>query len=96
MLGANFSIFKADLLAVNGFDERYSEPTFGEDTDIEFRLSLNGIIMKPILSIAVIYHCFHKPLPRPEGSRRQFEIAQEEHRAFTPYGIEMSGGKSNT
>ncbi|MBS1643739.1 MAG: glycosyltransferase [Bacteroidetes bacterium] len=87
LLGANFSLFKKDLLLINGFDERYTAPTFGEDTDVEFRLRLAGIKMKPILSIAVLYHCHHKLLPRPRESELQFEIAQKENKAATDYGI---------
>lgn len=87
ILGANFSLFKEDLLSINGFDERYTAPTFGEDTDVEFRLRLKGIFMKPVLSIAVTYHCFHRLLPRPAESELQFEIAKKERQAFTPFGI---------
>ncbi|MEO6832258.1 MAG: glycosyltransferase [Chitinophagaceae bacterium] len=87
ILGANFSLFKQDLLSINGFDERYTQPTFGEDTDIDFRLRLAGISMKSVLSIAVTYHCFHKLLPRPVESEQQFEIAKQENKAFTAFGI---------
>lgn len=87
ILGANFSLFKADLLAINGFDERYTAPTFGEDTDVEFRLRLAGITMKPVLSIAVAYHCYHKLLPRPIESEKQFDIAKQENKSFTAFGI---------
>lgn len=87
LLGANFSLYKKDLLLINGFDERYTAPTFGEDTDVEFRLRLAGLKMKPILSIAVLYHCHHKLLPRPRESELQFEIAQKENKAATDYGI---------
>lgn len=87
LLGANFSLHKADLLAVNGFDERYTEPTFGEDSDLELRLRLNGVSFRPMISMAVCFHCHHKLLPRPDGSRLLYEQAIIENRAFTPYGI---------
>lgn len=87
LLGANFSLHKTDILAVNGFDERYTAPAFGEDSDIELRLRLQGIRFRSLLSIAVQYHCHHPMLPRPEASYRQYRQALQEQRAFTPYGI---------
>lgn len=87
LLGANFSLYKSDLLAINGFDERYTQPTFGEDTDVEYRLRLAGITIKPILNIAVLYHCYHKLLPRPDESRLLFEQVQKEKLFFTLHGI---------
>ena len=35
ILGCNFSLYKEDLLKINGFDERYKAPAIGEDTDIQ-------------------------------------------------------------
>jgi len=87
LLGANFSAMKADLLAINGFDERYTAPTFGEDSDIEFRLRLLGVKIIPILNIAVAYHCHHKLLPRPEVSKALYEQVLRDRIAFTPYGL---------
>lgn len=37
LLGCNFSIYKQDMLKINGFDERFSYPGIGEDTDVEAR-----------------------------------------------------------
>jgi glycosyltransferase involved in cell wall biosynthesis len=87
LLGANFSIHKVDLVAINGFDERYRQPTFGEDSDIELRLGLNGVKFMPVISVAVMYHCHHKLLPRPSESKELYESAVKENRAFTPFGI---------
>jgi GT2 family glycosyltransferase len=88
MLGSNFSLYKSDLLAVNGFDERYQTAGYGEDSDLEFRLRLNNIRFKTLFNIAVQYHLYHKLLPRLEESIRLYEQAKREKTAFTPYGIE--------
>jgi hypothetical protein len=40
LVGCNFSCFKSDLEKINGFDEDFSMPTTGEDTDIERRMRL--------------------------------------------------------
>jgi glycosyltransferase involved in cell wall biosynthesis len=87
LLGANFSVMKADLQAINGFDERYTAPTFGEDSDIEFRLRLLGVKIVPVLNIAVTYHCYHKLLPRPESSKALYDQVLRDRIAFTPYGL---------
>lgn len=87
LLGANFSVMKADLEAINGFDERYTAPTFGEDSDVEFRLRLLGVKIIPVLNIAVTYHCYHKLLPRPEVSKALYEQVLRDGLAFTPYGL---------
>lgn len=87
LLGANFSVMKADLEAINGFDERYTAPTFGEDSDVEFRLRLNGVQIIPVLNVAVTYHCHHKLLPRPEVSKALYEQVVRDGLAFTPYGL---------
>ena len=92
LLGANFSLYKTDILAVNGFDERYTSVAFGEDSDLELRLRLNGIRFRTLLSIAVQYHCYHPLLPRPEASYLQYRQALQEQRAFTPYGIIQDTG----
>jgi len=43
VIGCNFSVWKEDLLKVNGFDERFVNPGFGEDTDLDNRLRRIGI-----------------------------------------------------
>jgi glycosyltransferase involved in cell wall biosynthesis len=87
LLGSNFSLYKFDIMAINGFDERYTKPSFGEDSDIEFRLRLNGVKIKPVLNIAVQYHLYHRILPRPYENKVLYELVIKEKRVFTPYGI---------
>lgn len=59
MLGANFSVRKSDLIAVNGFDEKYDGPGCGEDSDLQFRLGLIGVTGKSLRNLAVMYHLRH-------------------------------------
>ena len=87
LLGANFSVYKEDILAINGFDERYTQPTFGEDSDVEFRLRLNGVNIKTVINTAVVYHCYHKLLPRPIESKQLYEMVVTSKIAYTPFGI---------
>jgi glycosyltransferase involved in cell wall biosynthesis len=60
LVGCNFSCFKADLEKINGFDEDFTLPTTGEDTDIERRMKLCNIEMKSCRNAAIIAHLYHK------------------------------------
>lgn len=64
LLGCNFSIYKDDLLAINGFDNRYEVAGTGEDTDIEYRLTENGIKIRNLFYRATMLHPLHPELPR--------------------------------
>ncbi|MGH7492528.1 MAG: glycosyltransferase [bacterium] len=87
LLGSNFSLHKADLLSINGFDERYEEPGIGEDRDIEFRLEQNNIAVKSLGNVAIQYHLHHQKQMMGEINVRLFEEVQMSGIFFTPYGI---------
>jgi glycosyltransferase involved in cell wall biosynthesis len=87
LLGCNFSINKKDLLDINGFDERYEAPSIGEDSDIEFRLGLNGVKVKSLNQIAVQYHLYHKLQERLQKNIDLFTGIKITRLAFTPYGL---------
>ncbi|MFA7288150.1 MAG: glycosyltransferase [Melioribacteraceae bacterium] len=88
LLGCNFSLMKSNLLDINGFDERYEAPSIGEDSDIQFRLELNGIRIESLNHIAVQYHLYHKLQERPQINLDLFEQVKKEKTAFTRFGIE--------
>jgi glycosyltransferase involved in cell wall biosynthesis len=87
ILGCNFSIHKKDILAINGFDERYKAPSIGEDTDVQFRLELNGVRIKNLKHIAIQYHLFHNLLPRPQANLDLFKEIKKEKKAYTSFGL---------
>lgn len=60
LLGSNMGWFKADLLKINGFDETYVTPGFGEDTDVEFRARKAGIVPFSTRYKTIQYHLFHE------------------------------------
>jgi GT2 family glycosyltransferase len=60
LVGSNMSMSRADLIAINGFDENYSLPATGEDYDIEWRLQANGCKIVSLRNLAVQYHLYHK------------------------------------
>lgn len=87
ILGSNFSLFKEDLLAVNGFDERYRAPAVGEDSDLRYRLELNGIKIIPVKHLAIQYHLYHQQLERESDNLKIFEEVKSTNTIFTPFGI---------
>lgn len=88
LLGCNFSIYKDDLLKINGFDERFANPSVGEDTDIEARLNRIGIYCKVERHITTVYHKWHKL--NHSGAENNAQYFQENNKneiSWTPYGI---------
>ena len=73
MLGCNFSTYREHLLQVNGFDEEYDGPGFGEDTDLFFRLQLMGVRGKSLRNLAIQYHLWHPQTVVPSRNRERFE-----------------------
>jgi hypothetical protein len=87
LLGCNFSLHKKDLIDINGFDERYEAPSIGEDSDVEYRLGLNGVKARSINHIAVQYHLYHRLQERLQKNLELFEEVKKSPIAFTPYGL---------
>lgn len=87
ILGCNFSVSRNDMLEINGFDERYTSPSIGEDSDIQYRLELNGIRIRSLNNIAVQYHLYHKLQDRPRQNLVLFEEVKKAGKAYTEYGI---------
>ena len=87
ILGCNFSIYKQDLLAINGFDERFLFPGIGEDADIYRRLRMIGKSTKSVVASALVYHLYHKETIIPQAAWDLQQLTFEENESFTPYGI---------
>ncbi|MCU7494895.1 MAG: glycosyltransferase [Ignavibacteria bacterium] len=87
IVGCNFSLHKKDFISINGFDERYEKPSIGEDSDVQFRLELEGVEIKSVNHMAVQYHLYHVLQVRPEENLELFRKIKESKLAFTPFGI---------
>lgn len=59
MLGCSFCVSRRNIVAINGFDEDFKQPYYGEDTDIERRLKLLGLRMVCTRYSTIQYHLFH-------------------------------------
>lgn len=75
-LGSNSSCFKADAVAVNGFDHRF---TYGfEDADFGYRLELSGVKPRTVRWTAVVLHLWHgRPWSSPEVLAANRKLADE-------------------
>jgi len=77
LLGCNFSVLKKRLVEINGFDEDFLRPLFGEDTDIERRLSLLGLEMKCTKFRTIQYHFHHELNDRAQDWKTSSKMYQE-------------------
>lgn len=94
--GCNMSFNKQDLIDVNGFDERYCSPSTGEDTDIEFRMRLNGVRIKKINYMAILYHRYHRKIERGDAVNKPiFDQTKKDKLIYTPYGLKKADPKSD-
>ena len=59
LTGSNMSFSKKAIYAINGFDEEYTLPAVGEDTDLFWRFQAAGYELKPVRNLAVQYHLYH-------------------------------------
>lgn len=60
LLGCNFSCFKSDMLAIDGFDELYpGESCLADDTDLNWRFTDFGLTFKSCKMTANQLHLYH-------------------------------------
>jgi glycosyltransferase involved in cell wall biosynthesis len=60
MIGCSFCVSKKNMIKINGFDEDFQKPLYGEDTDVARRLSLINVRLKCTKFNTIQYHLFHK------------------------------------
>lgn len=65
ILGCNFSFYKEDIIAINGFDESYGYAVLGDDTDLTWRFIACGIELYSSKNIANVFHLYH-PVSSPQ------------------------------
>ncbi|MBN1898522.1 MAG: glycosyltransferase [Spirochaetes bacterium] len=58
ILGSNFSLYKEDLLRVNGFNQDLKH-YWGEDGDLFLRLRNNRLKIRSVKNLAVQFHLYH-------------------------------------
>lgn len=68
--GCNWSCYKKELEMINGYDEDFTLPTTGEDSDIERRLRHFGVVMKSCRNAANVIHLYHEKNFNPEITQK--------------------------
>jgi hypothetical protein len=87
VLGSNFSVARQHLFAVNGFDEEYDGPGFGEDSDLQFRLELLGLRCVSLRHLAIQYHMHHPLTVIPRRNIEMFERKRTDGRMRCRLGL---------
>jgi glycosyltransferase involved in cell wall biosynthesis len=75
--GCNMAFWREDVVAVNGFDERYQGRGIGPDYDLGCRIYNLGRSRKYIFGHALVFHLDHPAMPRPylaENNARVREV----------------------
>lgn len=67
--GCNQSFWRADIVRVNGYDERL-EGCGGEDVDLCTRLASVGVMQRRLRFVALAYHLYHPRTAHWSESRR--------------------------
>lgn len=90
LVGSNMSMSRADLIAINGFDENYTLPAVGEDYDIEWRLLANGCRLVSLRNLAVQYHLYHKENWQEQSANMAYcTRMQQQQRIVCEKGIQQ-------
>lgn len=92
LLGCNFSCWKEDMYAINGFDESFESPGCGEDTDVERRFRMKGLRSRSVKNAAICYHQYHQLVEGRDKSDGILERRQEENKAFCDRGLKEHNG----
>ena len=87
ILGSNFSIHRRHLEAINGFDESYTGPGCGEDSDIELRLGLIGVTPKALRHRGIQYHIHHPLTTVAPSCHERLEEVRRSGRYWCEQGL---------
>jgi hypothetical protein len=87
--GCNQGFWRADLLAVNGFDEGFSG-WGSEDKELCARLGNRGVRRQTLLFAAVAWHLHHPPAPRDRAAlnRARWQLSTKSGRTRCEAGVD--------
>ncbi|MGL0931141.1 glycosyltransferase family 2 protein [Vibrio vulnificus] len=88
ILGCNFSLYKSDLLKVNGFDMRYEAPAVGEDSDLDYRLGLVGVKTRSLKALGIQVHLYHPWLIRRSSNSELFAETIKNKCSWAEFGVD--------
>ena len=91
--GCNFSVSRASMLAINGFDESY-EGYGREDTDVELRLQHLGLKIKSAKNLCLQFHLWHKTRAFTPQNEHLLEDVRQTKRVNALRGIAEAEGQA--
>lgn len=87
ILGCNFSCFRDDMIAINGFDESYGETAVSDDMDLDWRFRAYGLKLRSCKNAANVMHLYHKAHDRGDASAQVTLMRERETKGL--YRCEM-------
>jgi len=91
--GCNFSLYKSDIIKVNGFNEDFE--TWGqEDSEFVQRLYNSGIFRKNLKFAALQYHIYHKEGKVQQNNMLLLENTIKKHLTWCDNGIDKHLSKN--
>jgi glycosyltransferase involved in cell wall biosynthesis len=95
IIGCNFSLYRQDLLSINGFDERFRAQWGAEDSDVDRRLRMVGIQVRSMFMCANMVHfdlSYNKraqwAITPPDASKpKYYDSVAAEGQSWTNFGI---------
>jgi glycosyltransferase involved in cell wall biosynthesis len=87
ILGSNFSIVKADLERINGFNEEMQGAGW-EDSDVDMRLQLAGVKIRDLKNLVLQYHVTHaQRVGNTAESQARYEEMRSQRVLRAPKGL---------
>jgi len=90
ILGCNFSLWKEDIVRLNGFDElSYGISAIPDDMDWTWRLPMAGIKIESCKNVANMMHLWHKIYDRGDAKKALLIMHQnrKEKKIICEYGL---------
>lgn len=85
IIGCNWSCFKEDFVAINGFDESYGLSCLGDDTDLDWRFKASGCTLVSSKNIANVFHLHHPDERKFYDATQEVKWFKERQKANTFY-----------
>jgi glycosyltransferase involved in cell wall biosynthesis len=87
ILGSNFSIAKADLERINGFNEEVQGAGW-EDSDVDMRLQLAGVKIRDLKNLVIQYHVTHaQRVGNTAESQKRYDEMRSQRVLRAPKGL---------
>lgn len=88
LIGSNMSFSKRAIYAINGFDEEFTLPAVGEDTDLAWRFQAVGYQLKSVRNLAIQYHLHHQEIWSDKSENiAQMKRNQDVNKYFCDKGL---------